>query len=99
MDPLGDFLRNLDPAYRAFLVIFLSAALHSLLYGWWQRYKTREGAKPTSMKLRNGVYVPWGTVERIQRGGQVILWIWLAWMAAMLIALAYMKVMGWSNLF
>ncbi|RYG85407.1 MAG: hypothetical protein EON59_12250 [Alphaproteobacteria bacterium] len=98
-ETLSDFLREMDPAYRAFLVIFLSAFLHTKLYGWWMRFKTAEEGKPTRMKLKNGVYVPWGRVERIQRVTTVITWIWLAWMASMLVALAYMKYMGWSNLF
>lgn len=98
-DPIGDFIRNLDPATRAFIVIFLSAMGHTFLAGWWMRFKDAEQAKPTQTRLRGGVYVPWGRVERIQRVGKIIFWIWLVWMAVMLVALGYMKFMGYSNLF
>lgn len=99
IDALDGYLREMDPAHRAFLIIFLSAIGHTMLVAWWDRYKAAENSKPTRMKLKNGVYVPWGRVERIQRVGHILTWIWMFWMAVMLIALAYMKYMGWSNLF
>lgn len=96
---MADFLRNMDPAHRAFLAIFIAVMLKSALFVQWERYKARQESRPTTMRLKNGVYVPWGPVQRIQRFFQIALYIWLFWMAVMLALLAYTKIMGYSNLF
>lgn len=98
-EALGNTLRTMDPMIRVSLAIFLAVLLKSLFANWWERYKAREALKPVTMKLRNGVHVPWGTVERVQRYFQIAMWIWLAYMIVLLALLAYMKIMGWERLF
>ncbi|UIJ43800.1 hypothetical protein LZK98_11925 [Sphingomonas cannabina] len=84
---MADFIRGLDPATRAFLTIFIAVAIKGVLYSWWERYKHAEAGKPVTMKMRNGVYVPWGRVQKIQRAFNIIVAIWAVWIAAMLIAI------------
>jgi hypothetical protein len=45
-------------------VIFAAAMLHGALRSGWLAYKKRKMCEPTPMKLKNGVYVPWGIEER-----------------------------------
>lgn len=96
---MDDFLREMDPAYRAFLVIFLAVAIKGFLAGQWERYKARQARKPAQTRLRNGVYEENSFVQRVERGMSVAGWVWLAWIGAMLGLLAYMKYMGWTRLF
>lgn len=96
---MADILREMDPATRAFLAIFLAITLKMMLLAWWDRYKTRQESLPTPMKLRNGVFVPWGRVDRIRRWLNIVTVVWVIWMVAMLGLLAYTKIMGYSNLF
>lgn len=64
-----------------FGVIACVAAIHGGISVWWQSYKKKHAALPTPMKLRKGVYVPWGPVQRIQRVLGVLIWIYMAWLA------------------
>lgn len=88
---MSDFLRNMDPMVRTSLAIFLAVVLKSLLASWWERFKAREALKPVNMKLRDGVHVPWGTVDKIRKAFNVAVWIWIIWMAAWLCLLAWHK--------
>jgi len=96
---MDDFLRNMDPAHRAFMVIFIAVFIKGLILVWWDRYQTRQARRPTPMKLRDGVYVPWGPVDRIKSAGNMAVKIWLVYMALMLAVLIYAKLMGIRNLF
>lgn len=89
----------MDPAHRAFLAIFLAVVLKSILAVHWGRFKARQEAKPTPMKLRKGVYVPWGPVQRIERIGNVALRIGLIYLGVCIALFAYMKIMGLPRLF
>lgn len=89
----------MDPAHRVFLAIFIAIMLKSILAAQWGRYKARQEARPTPMKLRRGVFVPWGPVQRIERIGNLGLIVGLCWIVVCLAALAYMKFMGLPRLF
>lgn len=79
----------MDSAWRPFLLLALVAFLHGLLAAWWQRFEAAEAGKPIPMKLRNGVYVPWGRVERIQRWIDRLFVAWLVYTALLLVAVAF----------
>lgn len=89
----------MDPAHRAFLAIFFAVLLKSILAVQWGRFKARQEAKPTPMKLRNGVYVPWGPVQRIERIGAIGARVGFVYIGLCLALLAYMKIMGLPRLF
>jgi hypothetical protein len=94
-----DFLRSMDPAHRAFLAIFFAVLIKSGLFIQWERFKERQDSLPITLKLRDGVHVPWGPVQRIQRFFQIALYIWLFYMALLVVGLIYMKAMGLERLF
>lgn len=52
-----------DP-YRVALIAFCAAALRGLIHVAWGWYKSKKALEPTPMKLKNGVYIPWGLAER-----------------------------------
>lgn len=92
MSPIvEDALRNMDPAIRVALAIFLAVVLRSAIAEQWRRFKVRETAKPTPMRKVKGIFVPWGTVERIERLGKILLVFWAIWIVGMLLALAWIK--------
>jgi hypothetical protein len=86
-----DFLS--DPTFRVVAIPFIAAIGHMMLLAWWDRFKAREAEKPIPMKLRKGVYVPWGRVQRIRRWGDRLTIAWLVYIALLLVALA------WTRLF
>lgn len=88
---MSDFLRDMDQNARVFITIALTAFLSALLRGWWDRFKARQALKPTPMRLRNGAYEEWGVVQRIQRWMTITTWIWALWIFAMLVLLAWHK--------
>lgn len=91
---MADFLRDLDPAHRAFLVIFIATMLNGIIYERWARYKAKQAGRPVTMVLRNGVYVPWGTLEKVQWFGKIAVRVWLVYIALVVIAVVYVKVSG-----
>lgn len=91
---MADFLREMDPAHRAFLAIFIVIALKAFLVVQWQRFKAAQARKPADMRLRNGVYQEWGIVQRFERIGWLGVWAWTAWMAVVLICAAYLIITG-----
>lgn len=77
--------------FRTSIVIGLTVFGAGLIRSWWDRFKEREASRPIPMKYKNGVYIPWGTVQKAQR---VFGWIqaaWLVYMAMLLMILAYVK--------
>lgn len=76
------------------LVIFFAVAIKGWLASQWERYKARQALVPTPMKLKNGVHVPWGPVEKIRRAFNIFSYIWLAYIIALLVGLAYVKWYG-----
>lgn len=98
-EALGDTLRAMDPAHRAFLAIGIAVMLKVMLANWWERFKAREALKPVTMKMQNGVHVPYGIVQRVQRLVQIAMWIWIVYMVVLLGLLAYMKFMGIKQFF
>jgi hypothetical protein len=81
----------MDPAFRVFLTVAVAVFLRHLLLVWWERLKERESAKPIPMRFRNGVYVPWGPVQRIQHWIDRLFIGWLVYVVLLLVALAAVK--------
>lgn len=88
---MADFLRDMDPAHRAFLAIFIAVLLKSVIAVQWERFKARQAAKPAQMRLRNGAYEEWGAVQRVEHAFNVAVAIWAVWIMAMLVLLAWHK--------
>lgn len=47
-------------------IIALSTFLKSIVIGLWPEFKKRQRGKEIPMKLKNGVWIPWGPVEKIR---------------------------------
>lgn len=77
---------------RTILVIFASVAIKGLILSWWGRFKARKALEPTPLARRNGIYIPWGPVERVNHYGIRAFALWAAYIAVLLIALVYVKV-------
>lgn len=76
------------------LVIFLGAAIHGVLIVAWGSYKKRQSQKPVTMKLRRGVYVPWGPIERIQRFNKFAGYMGMVWFSLLACAILYAWLIG-----
>lgn len=74
---------------RTFAVIFLSTALAGIIRIVWARHSARKRKQPTAMRLRGGVYEPWGFEQRWSfwkaRIGEIAL-IWFGLIFLMLLA-------------
>lgn len=79
---------------RTIIVIFGVVIIKGMILTWWDNFKDRKAAEPTPLSCRKGVYVPWGPVEKIQHYGWRITQVWLVWMAAMILALIYIKIIA-----
>lgn len=79
------------------LAIFLSTFIKGLILAQWDKFKERKAREPIPMKLKNGVYVPWGPVQRIQRILHWMLMIWLVYIAILLVLVAALKLGLWSG--
>lgn len=84
----------MDSALRAALVIGLTIFLKNIMLSWWERYKERKASEPIPLKLKNGVYVPWGPVQRINRLINIAVIIWAVYMAILIVWLIAFKA-GW----
>lgn len=73
--------------FRTAIVIIVSIALKTVLMALWDGYKERKAREPKPMKLKKGVYVAWGPVEKIQAFMTVFVYVWAAWMASMILFL------------
>lgn len=65
------------------LAIFLGSVIHGALIVAWQAFKKRQSKKPVTMKLRKGVYVPWGPVEKFQRFLKLGIGVYAAWLVTL----------------
>jgi hypothetical protein len=63
------------------IVILLSTFLKGLLMEAWDRYKERKSREPIPLKLRRGIYVPWGVVQKVQHYGWRVTQVWLVYLA------------------
>lgn len=79
---------------RTVLIIFAVVTIKALILAWWERYKERKASEPIPLKLKNGVYVPWGPVQRINRLINIAVIIWAVYMAILIIWLIAFKA-GW----
>lgn len=79
---------------RTILVIFIAVIAKALILTWWDTYKDRKAAEPTPLVLRKGVYVPWGPVEKIQHYGWRFTQLWMVYIAVLLVALVYVKLIA-----
>lgn len=93
-EALSQYLRDMDPLARTSLAIFLAVTIKGFIYVRWWRFKDREARKPTQMKLKKGVYVPWGRIQRIERGINIATVIWVMYIIALLALLAYHKLIS-----
>lgn len=62
------------------VVIAVSVAIKNILEARWERFKEREALKPQQMVLKNGVYVPWGPVQKVQRIFRTGMILWAIYM-------------------
>ena len=90
-DALANFILSLSSLQRAMMTVFIAVVIKGMILAWWRRYKLRQEAMPVTMKLRNGVYVPNGPVQRIERVINRAVWVWLAWLAFWIVAVIYCK--------
>jgi len=75
---------------HTFLVTFISSLLSALIWAWWGSYKIRKSREPIPMKLRKGVYVPWGIVQKVQHYGGIVSIIYICiFLTALMFALIY----------
>lgn len=84
----------MDPVLRTSLIIFAAVLLKSAILGWWRRYSADRARQPIPTRLRNGVYVAWGTVQRVQHYGWRMTQLWLVYVAVLALLLAYTVVAG-----
>lgn len=74
------------------IIVPLCAALGAaLLRALWENFKASEEQKPLRVRYRKGRYETYSLVARLQRIGTIACYVWLAYMAALLVALATMK--------
>lgn len=79
---------------RIFLVVTIGVMLKTLIIIWWDNYKRAQSAKPIPLKQVNGVYQPWGVVERVERAFAIAVRIWVVYIAVLLCLLAWHKLVG-----
>lgn len=79
---------------RLALIVFAATLIRALILEWWDRYKERKLREPIPMKLRNGVHVPSGPVQRIERLLNWAFFFWLTYMAVLLAVLAWKRLTG-----
>lgn len=87
----------MDPALRTFLVIFLAVTIKAMILSWWDAYKERKSKEPIPMKLRKGVYVPWGPVQIIQHFGWRFTQVWMAYIVVLVVLLIAFKTGLWGG--
>jgi hypothetical protein len=91
---MGDALNSMDPVARTTLAIFLTIMIKTMILSWWDKFKERKALEPIPMKERNGVYVPWGIVQKVQNFGIHAARVWGVYMLILLLMLAYTKIVG-----
>ena len=84
----------MDPYIRIGLTVGVAIFIKSLILGWWERFKARKAREPIQLQERNGVFVPWGTVQKVQHYGGIIGLLYLAQIAVLLAAVFYVWAVG-----
>jgi len=79
---------------RTALVIFAGTALAALTRAWWSSFKERKALEPTPLKFRNGVYTPWGPIEKIKHYGWRFTQLWFVYVGVLVLALIYVKLIS-----
>lgn len=79
----------MDPLLRTSLIIFAVIAIKAVLVQQWSRFKARQAGQPIPMRFVDGVYRPWGPVDKVRHYGWRLTQVWLLCMVALLGALAY----------
>lgn len=79
----------MDPLLRTSLIIFAVVVMKALLLDQWSRFKARQADQPIPMRFVDGVYRPWGPVEKVRHYGWRLTQLWLLYMLVLLGALAY----------
>ncbi len=81
----------MDPLVRTSLIIVVVVAIRMGIYAAWGRFVHRQSSAAMPTKQINGVYRPWGTVEKVRHWGWRLTQLWLTILIALLIALAYAR--------
>jgi len=76
------------------LAIFLGSMVHGAIIVAWQAFKKQQARKPVTMRLKRGVYVPWGPVEKVQVFNRFALFVGGAWFATLACAGLYTWLVG-----
>lgn len=80
--------------YSAF-VVGVAVVIKTVIEAWWDDFKEREAKKPQVMKMnRKGVYVPSGIVQKIERGINIWLVIWVIYIISLIAILIYVKLIA-----
>jgi len=79
---------------RAALVIAASTFFAGLIRAWWSNFKERKAQESTPLKFRNGVYMPWGPVEKIKHYGWRFTQLWFVYIGVLVLALIYAKLIA-----
>lgn len=79
---------------RTVFAIFASTVMAGLIRSWWSNFKERKALEPTPLKLRHGVHVPWGPVEKIKHYGWRLFQFWLAYMAFWIVVVIYVRLIA-----
>ncbi len=86
----------MDPLLRTALIVFTGIAIKAVLLTQWGRFKARRVYQPIPMRFIDGVYRPWGPVQKIQHYGWRLTQFWLLYMLALIGALIYVLLSGES---
>lgn len=88
------YVSRMGYLYSAF-VVGVAIAIKGVIEAWWWGLKEREAKKPQVMKMnRKGVYVPWGIVQKIERGINIWLVIWVVYIIGLVAILIYVKLIA-----
>lgn len=79
---------------RIFFVVTAGVTLKTLIMIWWDNYKRAQSSRPIPLKMANGVYQPWGIVERVERAFAIAVKIWVFYIAVLLCLLAWHKLVS-----
>lgn len=71
------------------MVAFGAALLRAAIGELWKWYKRTQRGKPVTMKLRKGVHIPYGSIERIENYFGVFGLLVLGWCAFLAVMLTF----------
>lgn len=81
----------MDPLIRTSLIIFAAVLVKSVILAWWQRFKAKKAGEPIPMKLKNGVHVAWGPVQKVQHYGWRLTQLWMVYMVCIIAAVVWIR--------